>query len=188
MKPKNKKPVNKMVALSYGKAGKREDHIDPNLIKSGKVGKYDMKWADFARYYFDKKSKTYNDAENSAIRAGFKESYAKTITTRSGYVKVRQGMAGALEKIGVDDDYLAKNVKELLDAEAITIVKNKAGGVIVEQTYMDSKAKNFGLTHAIAVRGDKAADKLDVNVNEEVMEALEKLRQVITVRPSGSKE
>ena len=145
-----------------------------------------MKWALFAKYYFDPKSKTFNNAEQSAIRAGFAESYAKNITTRVGLDKVRQGLAGALDRLGVNDDYLAGKIKTLLDAKVKVRVKQK-GTLLTEIESEDAFAIDKGIKHSIEIRGDKAPDKHDINASDELLEALGKMREVITVRPAGGK-
>lgn len=146
--------------------------------KKKSQNKANMKWALFAKYYFDPDSKTFNDGEKSAVRAGFSESYARTITTRSGYDKVRQGLADALDQLGVDNKYLAGKIKELLDAKKI--IRNVSKDTVIEE--IDSRSINYGLTHAIAVRGDKATEKVDISASDEAMEALARLRQALTIK------
>lgn len=155
------------------------DRLKPTSKKKSN-NKAEMKWALLAQYYFNPESQSFNNAEASAIRAGFSVHYAKSITTRSGWDKVGQGLADALNRIGINHDFLAGKIKELLEAKRI--IRNVSKDIQIEE--LDSRAMNYGLTHALAVRGDRVADKVEVGASTEILEALARLKAVITVRPS----
>lgn len=91
-------------------------------------------WATFIGRYLET-----GNARQSAIDAGFSDSYANTITTRFPD-KVRSTLRDALESKGITSEKIAEKVNELLEA--------KTGD---EPNY---QAIDKGISHAVKIRGD----------------------------------
>lgn len=69
---------------------------------------------DFLKYYLDKKSKTFSNAYQSALKAGFEEEYAKNLTSL-----MPKWLSESIEKLNYEK-LLAKaekNIDILLDSE-----------------------------------------------------------------------
>jgi phage terminase small subunit len=99
---------------------------------------------------------------DSAIIAGFSESYAMVIKSRFPD-KVKKSLVEALETKGITSEKIAEKIRKLIEDN-------------------DPSAIDKGLNHAIKIRGDYAPDKsLNVNVNVETVndEAISKLADLL---------
>ena len=152
----------------------KSKHASTKSVEEG--GEPDPRWEVFEKYYLDKdfvrknKKHTYRNAQESGLEAGFSDGYCNKITTSPVFklfrARVRQTVAEALEDIGVDADYLANKTKVLLDQE-YPIVDKKTGKVLMRVA--DAKAINFGLNHALGVRGETSPQVVvDVNIKQAV--------------------
>lgn len=94
-----------------------------------KVKTIDARQMTFLQFYMDAKSETFGNALQSALRAGYAENYAKTITARanvwlSEIDRRREGMLNKAER----------NLEEFLDLDPLVDAMGPFGPIVNKET------------------------------------------------------
>lgn len=118
---------------------------------------------DFIKYYFDRKSNTFSNAYQSALRAGYEEAYAKNITQlMPNWLKDLVKKEGFVEKA-------EKNINDLLDDKDSRVKLDMTKFVMSrigkwsERSEVDLTSKGEKITGFNYIKPDESNDKTNEN-------------------------
>ena len=114
----------------------------------------------FVRYYTDRKSESFGNATQSALRAGYGPEYARKITAVLSE-NVSATMSDALEEAGLTDDVLAKRHAELLNKREVVFVRDgkESHHELTEQP--DTNAVKAALDMAYKLKRHYPAERIE---------------------------
>lgn len=114
--------------------------------QKAKLELLDPQQIEFFRWYTDPKSSTYGNAKQSAIKAGYSETYAESITYQADWVSETLGQESMLKKA-------EKNLDELLELNTTNNLK-KGDEIVAQQDPQLIKIK-ADITKFVASRAGK---------------------------------
>lgn len=118
----------------------------------------------FIKLYTDRKSKTFGNAYQSAVAAGYSPETAKRILADLSE-KARTTMLDALEAKGITSDLLADRHKSLLDKREVVFIRDGKESYHELTDQPDSVAVKAGLELAYKLRGDFAPERHEHSIN-----------------------
>jgi len=131
-------------------------------------GKIDPRRALFLKYYLDIESKTFSNAYQSAVKAGYDESYAEQIL----------GQNWVSENIRYDIMVrnAEKNLEEFLDMEEDVEVniRNKEGDILETKTVKDGKILDVkaNVSKFVAERLGKFGEKKEIDIKSQSLDEI----------------